>query len=157
MIGGSQPQGEPGCSGPYAAPCNSGYAAALSSFQYAAATPGVNPLVTWWLDVEPDQSWSSDPAANAATVQGAINALRDQGINNVGVYTSPGTWNGIVGNYQPAVPTWIAWWTNDGPSNCANIAAYAAAHNDRLPTGPVWITQYTSQANGQSLDGDYAC
>jgi len=157
MIGGTQAQGEPGCSGTYAAQCNFGYAAALSSFQYAQSSPGVNAFVTWWIDVEPDQTWSSDQQANAATVQGAINALRDQGVNNVGIYTSPGTWNPIVGNYQPAVPVWIAWWTNDGPGNCRNIASYAAAHQDKLPTGPVWLTQYTNQANGQSLDGDYAC
>ncbi|HLI72745.1 MAG TPA: hypothetical protein VKU86_02615 [Acidimicrobiales bacterium] len=158
MVGwsGGSPPGEPGCGGTYATQCDFGYESTLQSFQYAQRT-GVNPLVTWWLDIEPDPSWSSDTQANAATVQGGINALRDQGVNNVGVYTSPGTWNGIVGNYQPAVPTWIAWWTNDGPGNCANIRSYASAHNDRLPTGPVWVTQYTDQANGQSLDGDYAC
>ena len=55
------------------------------------------------------------------------------------------------------MPVWIAWWTDDGPGNCTGIAAYAAAHDDLLPNGPVWVTQYTDTANGQSLDGDYAC
>jgi len=139
--------------------CNFGFQAAQSAFADASATAGVNPFVTWWLDVEPGQvsGWSADTAENAQVVQGAIDALRDAGVNNVGVYTSPDLWNSIVGPYQPPVPVWIAWWTDDGPGNCAGIAAYAAAHNDLLPNGPVWVTQYTDAANGQSLDGDYAC
>jgi GH25 family lysozyme M1 (1,4-beta-N-acetylmuramidase) len=124
---------------------------------------GVNPLVPWWIDVETfAANWSSNLAENAQEVQGAINGLRSLGVNNVGIYASPDVWNNIVGNYQPAVPLWLAWYSgNGGPANCANIAAYAKAHNDLLPTGPVFVTQYTDQANGPppaaGLDGDYAC
>ena len=117
----------------------------------------MNPLVTWWLDVERDPSWSTDLSENAQEVQGAINDLRGLGINNVGIYASPDVWNNIVGNYQPPVPYWVAWWTGDGPGNCQNIAAHAKSMGDPLPTGPVFLTQYTDTANGQSLDGDYAC
>ncbi|HEY5251126.1 MAG TPA: hypothetical protein VIJ09_05670 [Acidimicrobiales bacterium] len=145
---------EPGCNGDEA--CNFGYQAAQYAYNYTKSV-GVNPLVTWWLDVERDPSWSTDLSENAQEVQGAINDLRGLGINNVGIYASPDVWNDIVGNYQPPVPYWVAWWTGDGPGNCQNIAAHAKSMGDPLPTGPVFLTQYTDTANGQSLDGDYAC
>jgi len=160
MAYGQQPSGEPGCNNDQG--CNFGYAAAISAFTYAQSQ-SVNPFVTWWLDVEDaNDFWSADTAENAQVIQGAINGLRDKGVNNVGVYTSPDTWNGIVGNYRPAVPVWLAWYQSppSGPANCQDIASYAAAHNDLLPTGPVWVTQYTDNAttvNGQPVDGDYAC
>ena len=157
---GTSATAQPGCNSDQA--CNFGYAAATYAFNYVN-TNGVNPYVTWWLDVEDaNDYWSSNPAENAQVVQGAVNGLRDKGINNVGVYTSPDSWNPIVGSYQPAVPVWIAWYSGQGgPYNCANVATYAANHHDLLPTGPVWLTQYTNnattQSNGQPVDGDYAC
>ena len=154
MTYGTSATGEPGCNGDQA--CNFGYQAAQYAYNYALSV-GVNPLVTWWLDIERDPSWSTNLAENAQEVQGAINDLRGLGLNNVGIYASPDIWNDIVGDYQPPVPYWVAWWTDDGPGNCQNIAAHAQAMGDLLPTGPVFLTQYTNTANGQSLDGDYAC
>jgi len=155
MTYGTSATNEPGCNGDVA--CNFGYQAALFAYNYVVSQ-NVNPLVTWWLDVESDPSWSSNTTENMEVVQGAINGLRGQGINNVGIYASPDNWNTIVGDYQPPVPMWVAWWTYDsGPYNCQNIKSYAASRGDLLPTGPVFVTQYTDQANGQSLDGDYAC
>jgi hypothetical protein len=144
---------QPGCQGDMA--CNWGYEASRYAFDQALAQ-GVNPLVTWWLDVEP-ANWSANTAENDQVIQGAYNALRDFGANNVGIYTSPLTWNGIAGAYRPAVPLWVAWYTNDPLSNCSTAVSYAASHGNLLPTGGVWVTQYTDTANGQSLDGDYAC
>jgi hypothetical protein len=158
MTYGTSTTDEPGCNGDVA--CNFGYQAALFAYNYVTSQQ-VNPLVTWWLDVESDPSWSSNTTENMEVVQGAINGLRGQGINNVGIYASPDNWNTIVGDYQPPVPMWVAWWTYDsGPYNCQNIKAYAASRGDLLPTGPVFVTQYTNQANGPNapgLDGDYAC
>ena len=151
---------QPGCNGDQG--CNFGYEAATYAFDYVR-NAGVNAYVTWWLDVEDANNyWSTNTAENAQVLQGAMNGLRDLGINNVGVYTSPDTWNVIMGNFRPPVPMWIAWYSGQGgPYNCQNIASYAAAHNDLLPTGAVWITQYTdsatTQSNGQPVDGDYAC
>ena len=150
---GTDTTNQPGCFGDVS--CNWGYEAGLFAYQYAQAQ-GANPLVTWWLDVEP-ANWSSNTGENDQVVLGAINALRGAGVNNVGIYTSPLTWNGIAGNFQPAVPLWVAWYTGDPQGNCANAVAYAAKNGNFLPTGGVWITQYTNVANNQSLDGDYAC
>jgi len=153
MTYGTDTTNQPGCNGDPA--CNWGYEAGVYALQYALAQ-GVNPLVTWWLDVEA-ANWSSNTAENDQVILGAVDALRGDGINNVGIYTSPLSWNGIAGNFQPAVPLWIAWYTGDPQGNCANAVSYAAQNGDLLPTGGVWVTQYTDQANGQSLDGDYAC
>jgi hypothetical protein len=160
MTGGTSTTAEPGCGVPADAACNFGYQAAVYAYDYAQSQ-GVNPLVPWWLDVENDPSWSTNPAENAQEVQGAINGLRGFGINTVGVYFSPDVWNGIVGNYQPAVPMWVAYWSNTPVWSCQNIKAYAASRGDLLPTGPVFVAQYTDMANGPppaaGLDGDYAC
>ena len=153
MTYGTDTTNQPGCNGDPA--CNWGYEAGTFALQYTLAQ-GVNPLVTWWLDVE-TANWSSDTAENDQVILGAINALRGAGINNVGVYTSPLSWNGIAGDFQPAVPLWIAWYTDNPQGNCTGAVSYAAQNGDLLPTGGVWVTQYTDQANGQSLDGDYAC
>ena len=153
MTYGTDTTDQPGCNGDVA--CNWGYEAGVYALQQAQAQ-GVNPLVTWWLDVE-TANWSSNTAENDQVILGAFSALRGAGVNNVGIYTSPLTWNGIAGDFQPAMPLWVAWYTNDPQGNCANAVAYAAQNGNLLPTGGVWVTQYTDQANGQSLDGDYAC
>ncbi|HEY4947986.1 MAG TPA: hypothetical protein VII19_08805 [Acidimicrobiales bacterium] len=132
--------------------CSAGYHDAQFAFG-AAQKAGVNTAVTWWLDVEKDPSWSSDVTANAAFVQGSLDGLRDEGVNNVGIYTSPLTWSGIVGSYQPQVPLWLAWYTGNPQQNCATGYSYAAAHGDNLPSGGIWITQYGSG----TFDNDYAC
>jgi hypothetical protein len=133
-----------------------GYNAAIHAFQDAQAA-GVNTDVAWWLDVEGASSyWTSSTANNAQTVMGAIAALHNtEGIADVGVYASPGTWNNIVGQYQPSVPYWMADWLNtpSGPGTCADVANQASMHE--LPTGPVNLVQYSDNVNG--ADGDYAC
>jgi hypothetical protein len=158
MTDGADATNQPDCNGDPG--CNWGYEAGRFAVQYAQSQ-GVNPEVAWWIDVEepppPLVAWSADTAENDQVIEGTIDALRDSGINSVGIYTSPLTWNGIAGDFQPAVPLWVAWYTDNPVSNCANAMSYAAQNGNFLPTGGVWITQYTDMANGQSLDGDYAC
>jgi hypothetical protein len=133
-----------------------GEAAGIQAFHDAQAA-GVNTNVAWWLDVEgAGQYWTTSTANNAQTVAGAIAALHNtEGIADVGIYASPGTWNSIVGNYQPAVPYWMANWLTppSGPGTCATVPTWQA--KEQLPTGPVQIVQYGNNVNG--ADGDYAC
>jgi hypothetical protein len=135
---------------------NQGYAAGMHAFQDAQAA-GVNTNVGWWLDVEGGSTyWTGSTANNAQTVMGAYAALHNtEGIDNVGVYASPGVWNTIVGNYQPSIPYWMADWLSpaSGPGTCADVANQQSKH--MLPTGPVEIVQYGNSING--ADGDYAC
>jgi hypothetical protein len=135
--------------------CNYGFNAALYSFNHAR-TAGINTSVAWWLDVETTtvHPWSPTTAANASLVQGAIDGIRSAGINNVGVYASPGVWNTIVGGYQPRVPYWMASWTTTGPSSCATYAHWSSVH--QLPAGPLVMAQFSDHFNG-TYDGDYAC
>jgi hypothetical protein len=140
--------------------CNWGFTAAQDAFAKASAA-GVNTAVTWWLDVEMyAANWSStNLPENAQVVRGAIDGLRDEGLNNVGIYASPGVWNNIVGNYQPAVPYWMADWLNpaSGPGSCADYSNWASTK--QLPTGPLVMVQYTDAISYQNntFDGDYAC
>ena len=133
-----------------------GRSAGIQAFHDAQAA-GVNTNVAWWLDVEgAGQYWTTSTANNAQTVAGAIAALHNtEGIADVGIYASPGTWNSIVGNYQPAVPYWMANWLTppSGPATCATVAELAG--QGAAPDGPVEIVQYSDNMNG--ADGDYAC
>jgi hypothetical protein len=143
------------------ASCNYGFNAAVDAFAKARAA-GVDTGVAWWLDVESDPSWSGNAAANAALVQGAVDGLRSEGLNSVGIYASPGSWNQIVGNYQPAVPYWAASWGVDPATTCQQVRTQFP--NARLPSGPVQLVQYSSPSypmvrGGMStgFDNDYAC
>ena len=149
---GTSSSGPAACQGDLA--CNFGFNQAQSVYGWAVDA-GVNTQVTWWLDVEaPTQFWSAQLPENAQVVMGAILGLRAEGINNVGIYASPGMWNKVVGNYQPDVPYWMAWYSGQGgPYNCANAGQWTST--EQLPTGPVVMTQYSSNVNG--FDGDYAC
>ena len=154
--------GDPACnSTAMPAACEYGFDTALDAYGKAYAA-GVNTAVGWWLDVESDPKWSSNTAANAALVQGAIDGLHYKGLNGVGIYASPGNWNGIVGNYQPAVPYWAASWGPPPANTCANVRSLFPTA--KLPTGPVQLVQYSSPsyatpAGGMdtAYDNDYAC
>jgi len=147
---------DPACNGSDA--CNYGFNVGIDAYQKAVSA-GVNAHVPWWLDVEnpPSQSglptWSSDTQANAQMIQGALDALDSEGLNSVGIYTSPLTWAGIVGTYSPKVPLWLAWYTGNPQQNCATGVSYAASQGDYLPSGGLQITQYASN----QYDEDYAC
>ncbi len=111
----------------------------------------------WWLDVEnnTDLAWSNSTQENANFVQGALNALHEtEGVADVGIYASPGDWNGIVGDYAPSVPYWMADYlpSPSGPGSCADYAELGDDHGAQLP-GPPEIVQY----NSAQFDEDYAC
>jgi hypothetical protein len=157
---GTAPTGPGYCQGDQA--CNYGYAAGLHAYQDAVAA-GVNPNVTWWVDVESYSAdpWSSNLAENAQLVQGAIAALHNQeGVADVGIYASPGTYNGIVGSYQPSVPYWMADYlgTPSGPATCADITRWQAK-GELLPTGPLEIVQFDAPSVDSTInyDEDYSC
>ena len=120
--------GDPACaSAASPSACNYGFGAGINAFEKAQAA-GINTSVAWWLDVEPDTpgvpGWSSSQAANAAVVQGALDGLRSEGLNTVGIYASPGDWSGIVGDYAPAVPYWAADWDINPATTCNNVHSH---------------------------------
>lgn len=86
---------------------NSGYAAARFNIATMRSTGLRTPVV--WIDVEPvpDFEWSSDPAANAAVVQGAARGYADAGFT-VGYYSTPSLWERVVGYLPTGSPEWRA-------------------------------------------------
>jgi hypothetical protein len=145
---------EPLCNGDVS--CNAGYQAGIYAYNLAFQAGAGSPNTPWWLDVETaDANWSSNLSENAQFVQGAINALHEtEGIADVGIYASPGVWNGIVGDYTPDVPYWMADYLSSpsGPGSCADIATWQQK-GAQLPSGPLEIVQY----NSTQYDDDYAC
>jgi hypothetical protein len=146
----SQASGPAVCNGDDA--CNAGYNDAQFAFQ-AAQNAGVNTAVTWWLDVEGDPSWSGDTSQNAAFVQGSIQGLQAEGVNNVGIYSQVSHWSSIVGSYSPSVPEWVANYGTDSPP--FNPSQYCSGYN--FASGPVWLVQYTDGQTTNGFDHDYAC
>ena len=75
------------------------------------------------------------------------------GVGNVGIYTSAGVWNSILGTYSPSVPYWMADYLNSpsGPGTCADYQNWVNK-GQHLP-GPPQIVQY----NSTQFDDDYAC
>jgi len=159
--------GDPACNSaaaPYVASalaCNYGFNTAVDAFTKASAA-GVNTSVGWWLDVEKDPSWSTDLAANAAMIQGAIDGLHYEGLNGVGIYASPGSWKLDRRLLPTRRPYWAASWGIDPATTCANVRSQFSSA--RLPSGPVQLVQYSSPSTptphggmSTSYDDDYAC
>jgi hypothetical protein len=63
----------------------------------------------WWLDVETENSWNGNAAANSATVQGYYDYFKSQSVAGVGIYSTGYQWRTITGGYVIAeAPNWVA-------------------------------------------------
>ncbi len=163
------PAGSPAISNPYGT-CSGGDSAACSYiYGYAKAydnglpARGVpNPAsFFWWLDVETENSWGPDRAANRAVLEGMTHYYLDVlGAAGVGIYSTGYQWGVIVGA-AGAVQSGTA---IPGPSNLNGLPSWLAGAttlegaqaNCTLPPltgGKVTVTQYLM--NG--LDHNYAC
>jgi len=97
-----------------------------------------------WLDVEPDNSWSSRRMLNAAAIRGILEHLLAQSPRpSIGIYSNAAYWEQIVGRWrQLSVPEWIATGAPDPPGCPTGFAA-----------GPVWL----AQSNDGTQDHDTVC
>ena len=86
---------------------NAGYEQARFNVRSMRAAGLDVPLV--WIDVEPvpDFEWSGDRAANAAVVEGIARGYTDAGYD-IGIYSTPYLWEGVVGDLRLGVPEWRA-------------------------------------------------
>jgi LysM repeat protein len=86
-----------------------------------------------WIDVEPANTWSRNPALNRATITGFADTLLQQVTTPiVGVYSSAAYWDGLTGGWSSfPLPEWIATGAYEG---CSNPFA----------TGPVWLSQHAT-------------
>lgn len=140
---------------------NYGYNAARSSLQVASGQ-NLTPRM-WWLDIETAGGcgnafptggsgyWSCNQQLNSLTIQGALDAVRQAGMQ-VGVYSTSYQWGVITGGYQPsggAPPNWV-------PGDNASPASSwcDGSHDFAGASGAPWLLQlYPSQ----QFDSDEAC
>jgi hypothetical protein len=140
-----------GSQGPYdgrvtlGALANAGYQQALYNVASMTRTGLVSPVV--WIDVEPvpDFEWSPDPVANAAVVQGAARGYTDSGFE-IGVYSTPTLWSGVVGTLSLEVPEWRA----AGQTSRAE-ATERCGHDWTIQGGEAVLGQWVEQGRDQNV------
>jgi hypothetical protein len=105
----------------------------------------------WWLDVETENSWSADKAANAADLEGMTDYFESIGAD-VGIYSTNFQWGQIVGQASAdsslaGLPSWLAGarTVNGAKNNCSSAPL--------TPGGYVSVTQFVSRG----FDYDYSC
>jgi len=115
----------------------------------------------WWLDVETENSWTSDTTANRAALEGMVHYYVDVlGVAGVGIYSTGQQWTEIVGGIGAVYSGTVA----PGPSNLnglpswlagATTLAGAQAHcsDPALTGGTVTLAQYLRD----NLDFNHAC
>lgn len=105
----------------------------------------------WWLDVETDNSWSTDRNSNRAVLEG-MTAFFQSIRADVGIYSSSYQWGLIVGIVDESsnlydLPSWLAG---------ARTASAAQANCSDAPLtagGDVALTQFVARG----FDYDYSC
>jgi LysM repeat protein len=117
------------------------YAVGCSEGEAALAALGETQVAALWIDVEPDNTWSTRVLRNRATIRGLVDHLLTHGSTPiVGAYSADVYWREIMGEWSSfALPEWIA---TGGGRSCA----------DSFANGPVWLSQTTT-----THDYDAAC
>ena len=105
----------------------------------------------WWLDVETENSWQADKAANVAVLEGMTTYFTGIGAK-VGLYSTGHQWGQIAGTVPASsplagLPSWLAGARSltGAKANCAQQAL--------TPGSRVALTQFVSGG----LDYNYSC
>jgi hypothetical protein len=106
----------------------------------------------WWLDVETENSWTSDRDANRAVLEGMTDFFHSIGVEGVGIYSTGLQWGRIVGSVSSSsnlysLPSWLA-----GSRN-ASGAASACSTPPLTAGGEVTLTQFVARG----FDYNHAC
>jgi hypothetical protein len=106
----------------------------------------------WWLDVETDNSWSTNKDANRAVLEGMTDFFHSIRVKGVGIYSTGLQWSRIVGTVESSsnlyfLPSWLA-----GSLN-ASRAASACLKPPLTAGGKVALTQFVSRG----FDYNHAC
>ncbi len=126
----------------------------------------------WWLDIEVGEGWTTTGAAqpaNAAVVQGAMDAVRAAG-DQPGIYGTWFQWGLITGSYVPpgGEPIWVAGAQTLSGGNYSAQSYCQRALQPGDPTtltssslgfagGAPWLVQYGYGPGSNPVDPDYAC
>ena len=101
----------------------------------------------WWLDVETENSWTSNPNENVAALQGMVDAIKHfEFLPVIGFYSSPNQWLTITGGWHNHLPAWVATGETDVES------AIQTCQNPSFTGGLLQLAQYTP-----ALDKNYTC
>jgi hypothetical protein len=106
----------------------------------------------WWLDVETENSWSSDKDANRAVLEGMTDFFHSIKVKGVGIYSTGLQWSRIVGTVSSSsnlysLPSWLA-----GSRN-ASSAASSCSKPPLTGGGKVALTQFVARG----FDYNHAC
>jgi hypothetical protein len=147
------------CDGTWTAACayDFGWLSAQDAFGRAVAVVGTPSATSsaWWLDVETANSWSDDQAMNVATLIGSVDALRAEGVAQIGMYATRSHWMEITGATSVASPINAPF--RDMPNWIPRLGSLDQATDNcsvsqSLTGGPVVFVQYEF-----FLDKNYAC
>ncbi|HEV2402671.1 MAG TPA: hypothetical protein VGS08_00535 [Candidatus Saccharimonadales bacterium] len=124
---------------------NWGFNAGVYAVTYAARQ-GVH-ANQWWVDVETDNSWTTNPLYNRASIAGEVAGITHATLfAAVGIYSYPGQWDLITNNWRNGLPNWVA------TGSASRQIATAECRGDNFTGGGTWLTQYV-----RTLDEDYVC
>src|SRR5205814_1235402 len=117
-------------------PTGNSASAAAYALNYASSATGSSSALNhvWWIDVETANTWSSNQAANAAVVQGALTYLKQHTSKAVGVYSTGYQWGVITGGVHLGAPVWAA-----GASSAASAPSFCGTG---FTGKPVKVVQY---------------
>ena len=126
-----------------------GYAMAFDDVNVRGVTDAAHHM--WWLDVETGNSWSPDPAANAADLEGMTAYLQSIGAE-VGIYATTYQFKEIAGTVDPGSNLYML--MNWIPGATSSASAQANCSSAPLTAGAtIALAQFTDD----SLDYNYAC
>jgi hypothetical protein len=142
-------------------PCRAGDYGTACAYMYgyakafdAAYVRGVsNPAAYfWWLDVETENTWSSNKDANRTVLEGMTDFFHSIDADGVGIYSTGQQWNRIVGSVSSSsnlypLPSWLA-----GARNASSAAA-ACSKAPLTAGGKVVLTQFIRDG----LDFNHPC
>jgi hypothetical protein len=115
---------------------NYGFNAAIYAMRYANLQNAHTNQ--WWLDVETDNSWTTDSLINRESIKGMAAAIKqDVFFARVGIYSSSSQWDSITGQWQNGLPAWLA------TGGSSKAAATNACQDRAFTEGTTWLTQYT--------------
>ncbi len=141
--------GPKACDGTFSLSCsyNYGWNAANQAFTAAAnqRSAAVASSRYWWIDVETVNSWNGSTQANAETLKGYVDYLKNRGVTGIGVYSTSNQWAAITGGLQlPDAATWMAGVRNQ-------ISAKGACGTASFNGGQVILAQYASKGFSADL------
>ena len=121
------------------------YATAVAAFNSLGLTP--SPAASaWWLDVETENSWRSNPALNVADLQGAVDFLGSVAqVASIGFYSTQYQWDVITGNTS-AFAAYQSWVAGSGDTLSASINCGGPGFTG----GGIALSQY--QSGGYDVD-----